>query len=238
MKKIFFLLLIGSLHYSLLAQHNKLTRKEKKEGWQLLFDGKSTKGWHTFNKPTIGSAWKIKDSALVLDASEKENWQIRNGGDIVYETDYTNFHLKIEWKVAKNANSGIMFFVKEDPKYKYPWETGIEMQVLDNNGHPDAKINKHRAGDLYDIIAAKPETAKPAEEWNAAEIICKDGKLEFWLNGIKVVETTLWTDEWRKMVAASKFKAMPDYGTLQTGKISLQDHGDVVAFRNIKIKKL
>lgn len=238
MKKICLLALICCIHNFLFAQHNKLTKKEKKQGWQLLFDGKSTSGWHTYNKTTIGSAWKIKDDALVLDATEKETWQGKNGGDIVFENEYANFHLKMEWKVAKNGNSGIMFYVKESSKYNYPWETGIEMQVLDNDGHPDAKFIKHRAGDLYDIIAANPETAKPAEEWNAVEIICKDGKLRFWLNGTQVVETTLWNDEWKKMVAASKFKAMPDYGTIQTGKISLQDHGDVVAFRNIKIKKM
>jgi hypothetical protein len=112
------------------------------------------------------------------------------------------------------------------------------MQVLDNERHPDAKIHKHRAGDLYDLIACKKEVVKPAGEWNKAEVKCKDGKVELYLNGTEVVETTLWDDNWKKMVAESKFKTMPDFGTYKTGKIALQDHGDDVWFRNIMIRKL
>jgi hypothetical protein len=209
------------------------------EEWTPLFDGQTTNGWHTYGKDAVGKAWKVSDSTLYLDAANKKDWQTSDGGDIVTENEYDNFHLKLEWKIAKNGNSGIILFVKEDPdKYTYTWNTGPEVQVLDNDGHPDAKINKHRAGDLYDLIASSPETVKPAGEWNQVEIISNNGQLEIHQNGTKVVSTTLWDDNWKKMIAGSKFADMPDFGTFKSGKIALQDHGDGVWFRNIMIKEL
>ncbi|WP_276499194.1 3-keto-disaccharide hydrolase [Pontibacter litorisediminis] len=207
--------------------------------WTPLFDGETTNGWHTYGKDAVGKAWIVDDSALHLDASNKKDWQTSDGGDIVTEEEYGDFHLQLEWKVAENGNSGIIFYVQEDTaKYDYTWNTGLEMQVLDNNGHPDAKIKTHRAGDLYDLISSSPETVKPAGEWNQAEIISKDGHLVFHLNGEKVLETTLWDDNWRQMVAKSKFADMPGWGTFKSGKIALQDHGDNVWYRNIRIKRL
>ena len=218
---------------------NVLTDQQKTEGWQLLFDGESTKGWHKYGGKPVGSAWKVADGALYLDTTIKENWQIKDGGDIVSDSAFENFHLKLEWKIAKDGNSGIMFYVHEDTvKYKWPWETAPEMQVLDNSGHPDSKIIKHRAGDLYDLISCSKETAKPAGEWNLAEVKCLNGKLDLFLNGENVVSTTLWDDNWKKLVAGSKFVKMPDFGTYKKGKIGLQDHGNAVWFRNIMIKKL
>ena len=217
---------------------NALSEEEKKEGWELMFDGVSTKGWHKYKADTIGHAWKVVDNTLFLDASEKSDGKIVGGGDIVSDGEYDNFHLKYEWKVSVNGNSGVIFYAQENEKYKYPWETGPEMQVLDNNGHPDAKITKHRASDLYDLISASPETVKPAMEWNAAEIKSQNGQLEFYLNGEKVLSTTMWDENWNKLVAGSKFRNMPDFGKFKKGKIGLQDHGDNVWFRNIKIRKL
>lgn len=212
---------------------------EKEDGWQLLFDGKTTKGWHKYGGQAVGSAWKVRDGYLFLDTSEKENWQIKNGGDIVSDEEFENFHLKLEWKIAKNGNSGIIFYIHEDKtKYNWPWETGPEMQVLDNNGHPDAKIIKHRSGDLYDLISCSKETTRPYGEWNLAEVKCVNGKLDLYLNGENVVSTTVWDDNWRKLVAGSKFKNMPGFGTYKKGRIGLQDHGDEVCFRNIRIKRL
>lgn len=218
---------------------NQLTREEKKDGWELLFDGKTTKGWHKYGSNTIGSAWKVKDGCLFLDTTEKENWQIKDGGDIVTDKEFENFDLQLEWKIAKDGNSGIIFYIHEDKsKYNWPWETGPEMQVLDNDGHPDAKIVKHRAGDLYDLISCSTETVKPHGEWNLAEIKCINGKLDLYLNGVNVVSTTLWDDNWKKMVAASKFRNMPGFGTFSNGHIGLQDHGNEVCFRNIKVRQL
>jgi hypothetical protein len=219
--------------------NNQLTEAEQKEGWQLLFDGSTTKGWHNYGNKPVGAAWKVSDGSLHLDATEKDNWQIKGGGDIVCDSVYGNFHLKLEWKIDTAGNSGIMLFVNEDTiKYKYPWMTGPEMQVLDNALHADSKIPKHRAGDLYDLIACSQETVKPALEWNQVEIKNKDGQLEFYLNGVNVVKTTLWDDAWKKMVAASKFKEWKDFGTYKEGRIALQDHGNHVWYRNIMIKKL
>ncbi|MGB8191638.1 MAG: DUF1080 domain-containing protein [Chitinophagaceae bacterium] len=217
---------------------NTLTDAQKSEGWQLLFDGNSKKGWHVYNNKTDGSAWKVADGALYLDTSQKKDWQVVGGGDIVTDDEYDNFHLKLDWKVAPKGNSGIILFIKEDAKYEHTWHTGPEMQVLDNAGHADSKINKHRAGDLYDLISSSAEPVKPAGEWNQVEIISNKDSLEFHLNGVKVIGTTMWNDSWKKMIAGSKFKAMSDFGTYKKGRIGLQDHGDLIWYRNIMIKKL
>ena len=216
-----------------------LTEEEQKDGWISLFDGQTTKGWHKYGNKPIGSAWKVVDGTLHLDASQKDNWQIRDGGDIVSDEEYDNFHFKLEWKIDTCGNSGVIIYIHEDSvKYKWPWMTGPEMQVLDNKCHPDAKIIKHRAGDLYDLITSAPETVKPALEWNLAEVKSLNGNLEFYLNGTKVVSTTMWDEGWKKMIAGSKFKSMKDFGTYKKGRIGLHDHGNNVWFRNIKIKKL
>ncbi len=204
-----------------------------KDGWQVLFDGKTTKGWHTYGKTTVGNAWKIADGAVYVDPSIKE------GGDLVTDNEYENFDLKLEWKISKNGNSGIMIFVKEDAaKYNETYVTGPEIQVLDNEGHPDGKITKHRAGDLYDLIKSSSEPVKPVGKWNQAEIIANKGKLQIFLNGTNVVTTTMWDDKWKQLIANSKFKDMPDFGKFNKGRIALQDHGNTVWYRNIKIKKL
>ena len=206
---------------------------------QTLFDGKSTQGWHKYGGGPVGPAWKITDGTLFLDATEKENGKVKGGGDIVTDEEFENFDLHLEWKISKAGNSGIMFNVHEDTtKYKTPYETGPEMQVLDNDGHPDGKIPKHRAGDLYDLIACRKETVKPVGEWNQVEIKLLRGKLDFFLNGENVVSTTLWDDNWNKMVANSKFKTMPGFATFRKGHIDLQDHDCTVWYRNIMIQKL
>lgn len=221
------------------SNKNTVTQTESEDEWIALFDGETTKGWHTYGKETIGEAWKVEDGVLYLDASQKEGWQVVGGGDIVTEEEFDNFHFKMDWKISENGNSGIIFYVHEDfEQYNFPWQTGLEMQILDNDGHPDGKIHKHRASDLYDLIPCSEEVANPVGEWNTAEIVSKDGKLDFYLNGKKVVSTTLWNDEWKEMVANSKFASMPGFGTYKKGKIALQDHGDNVYFRNIMVKRL
>jgi len=213
--------------------------KSRVNTMQTLFDGQTTKGWHKYGGGPVGPAWKIADGVLYLDAAEQENGKIKGGGDIVTDEEFENFELHLEWKISKAGNSGIMFNVHEDTaKYKTPYETGPEMQVLDNDGHPDGKIPKHRAGDLYDLIACRKETVKPVGEWNQVEIKLLNGKLDFFLNGENVVSTTLWDDNWNKMVANSKFKTMPGFATFRKGRIDLQDHDCTVWYRNITIKKL
>jgi len=221
-----------------MIKENSLGEEEKSDGWQLLFDGNTKNGWHVYNNKSDGHAWKIDNGTLHLDPREKKDWQTVGGGDLVTDEEFENFHLKLEWKLDSAGNSGIIFYIKEDPKYEHTWHTGPEMQVLDNAGHADARINKHSAGDLYDLIASSPQTVKPFGEWNAVEIIANNGLLEFHLNGTKVLSATLWDDNWKKMVAGSKFKEWPDFGTYKKGRIALQDHGDKVWYRNIKIKRL
>jgi len=223
---------------SSLSEDNALTEAERQDGFVLLFDGKTKSGFHVFNKTTDGSAWKIDDNSLHLDPKEQHDAQTVGGGDLLTTEEYENFHLKLDWKVDTAANSGILLYVKEAPSYKRTWHTGLEMQVLDNQRHPDAKIIKHRAGDLYDLITSSPETVKPALEWNKVEIISNNSLLEFSLNGTKVLSTQLWNDNWKKLIEGSKFKPFRDFGTFKKGRIGLQDHGNKVWYKNIKIKKL
>lgn len=221
------------------ADVNRLSVKEKKEGWRLLFDGTTTKGWHKYGNEPVGLAWQVKDGVLMLDTTKQKDGQGNNGGDIVTDEEFENYHLQLDWKIAKGGNSGIIFNSHEDKaKYEYSWYTGMEMQIVDNSGHPDAKFIKHRAGDLYDLISSSTENAKPYGEWNHAEIKCMNGKLDLYLNGVNIVSTTLWNDNWKKTVANSKFKSMPDFATYKKGRIVLQDHGNEVQFKNIKIMNL
>ena len=212
---------------------NVMTNDQATEEWQPLLSGNSLTGWHAYGKNTIGQSWKVQDGELTFDPS------VKDGGDIVTDEEYENFHLKLQWKIDSGGNSGIMFYVHEDTsKYQNTWNTGPEMQVLDNERHADAKINKHRAGDLYDLIAANPESVKPAGEWNDVEIKSENGNLLFKLNGTDVVQTTMWDDNWKNMIANSKFKEFEGFGTYKKGRIALQDHGDKVYYRNIMIRKL
>lgn len=225
------------------APINQLTNKEKNDGWLLLFDGKSTDGWHSYGKQTVGKVWTVKDGAISFNKAEEKNLTKDDAGDLVTNDEFDNFHLKLDWKIGPKGNSGVIFYIHEDPsKYPATYNTGLEMQILDNGtptklGHSDAKIFTHRAGDLYDLVPSK-EMANPQGEWNHIEIKSLNGKLDFYMNGEHTLSTTLWDDNWKQMVAISKFKTMPGFGTFQKGKISLQDHGEDVWFRNIKIKKL
>jgi len=212
---------------------NVLSKAEKAAGWKLLFDGKTKAGWHVYNNNTNGSAWKVADGALYLDPAVKDG-----AGDIVSDGEYENFHLKLEWKLEAGGNSGLIFLAQEHPKYKYSYYTGPEMQIIDNKSHPDAKNIKHRSGDLYDMISAKPEATRSSSEWNQIEIICNNAKLQLKVNGATVVSTTMWDDNWNDMISKSKFKSLKDFGTFRKGRFDLQDHGNKVWFRNIKIKQL
>jgi len=216
------------------AQQNQLTDQEKKEGWKLLFDGRTSKGWHTYNKKTFGEGWKVSEGTLFRDTTAVK----KEAGDICTDEVFENFDLKLQWKISKDGNSGVMFLVHESPEYDAPYLTGPEMQILDNEGHPDGKIIKHRAGDLYDLISSSSEPVRPVGEWNDAEIRLDHGKLTLYLNGVQTVTTTLWDKQWNDLVKGSKFAKMPGFAKYKSGHIDLQDHGHDVWFRNIKIRKL
>jgi cytochrome c len=217
---------------------NTLTEKEQQSGWKLLFDGRTTAGWRKYRGEKAGKAWKVKDGALYLDTSNKKDWQTGDGGDIITAEEFENYELSLEWKIQKCGNSGIIFNVVESDKNEYVWNTGPEMQVLDNICHPDGRIEKHRVGNLYDLIDSKYVAANPPGEWNRARIIANHGKYELWLNGYQIVEVDMTSQAWRDLIRGSKFKDMPDFGKSTKGHIALQDHGDAVWFRNIKIKEL
>jgi Domain of Unknown Function (DUF1080) len=220
------------------ATPNTLTPEQKAQGWILLFDGLTIQGWHTYGHSTVGSAWTVDAGTIHLDASAKNGYQVKGGGDLVTDSVYKDFDLTLEWKISKGGNSGILFDINEDPKYKETWNTGPEMQVLDNDGHSDGKIKKHRAGDLYDLIASSSEPVHSVGSWNQIEIRLHNGKLDLFMNGVNVVSTTMWDDAWWALVKGSKFASMPGFTKTQSGKIALQDHGNDVWYRNIKIKRL
>ncbi len=212
----------------------------QEKGFTSLFDGKTTKGWHSYGRPVAGNSWKVLDGALYNDPTYKKDESEKRGScDLLTDKEYENFHLKIDWKISNNGNSGVILWVQEDTaKYKQTYFTGPEMQVLDNDGHADGKIFKHRAGNLYDLVAGKEGAVKPVGEWNTSEIISNKGKLDFVLNGVTVMSTVYGDDNWKQMIAGSKFKAMPDFGKIFRGHIALQDHGNEVWYKNIMIKKL
>ncbi|MEO6682872.1 MAG: DUF1080 domain-containing protein [Ginsengibacter sp.] len=221
---------------------NLLSKTEAADGWELLFDGQSLNGWHSYGKNAAGKVWTINNGAIYLNAKNKQNLPKEESGDLVTNNEYSNFHLKLDWKISPKGNSGIIFYIHEEPsKYGATYQTGLEMQVLDNGtptrlGHNDAKIYTHRAGDLYDLIAAK-DAVKPQGEWNQVEIKSLNGQLDFYMNGEHVLSTKIWDEQWNEMVAISKFKDMPGFGKYRSGKIALQDHGDDVWYKNIKIKR-
>lgn len=219
---------------------NKLTPKEKKAGWVLLFNGKDFSGWRQCNGTAMPANWIIEDNAMKVIVGKGKNPGEGSNGDILYgEKKFRNFELSIDWKASKMANSGIFFDVREVPG-KPIYYAAPEVQVLDNDNATDNKIASHLAGSLYDMIAADPKTVHPAGQWNTIVIKVKNGKVEHIQNGVKVVTYTLWTPEWDKLVENSKFKDFPGFteGISKEGYIGLQDHGYPVWFRNIKIREL
>ncbi|ACU64676.1 3-keto-disaccharide hydrolase [Chitinophaga pinensis] len=237
MKHIIPVLALSLLTLSASAQTpNTLSKKEKKAGWKLLFDGKTTQGWHTYLKTEPSAAWKVQDGALSLDQDAKKNGA--PGGDLVTNDEYENYELSIEWKISEGGNSGIIFGVHEDPKLGATYLSGPEMQVLDDQKHPDGKFTKHNSGDLYDMKKSEKYAAKPVGEWNTAVIRKKDGKLTFWLNGVQTIDVTMGSDEWKTLLDNSKFKTWKAFGQYPKGHIALQDHGDQVWYRSVKIRQL
>lgn len=212
---------------------NQLSESEQAEGWVLLFDGTSTQGWKGYNQDAVPAAWVVEDGTLSLDTAQLET----GGGDIMTAGTYENYELRLEWKISPNGNSGIIYNVVEG-EHPNTYNTGLEMQVLDNEGHPDGKIEKHRTGDLYDLVKSSEEPVKPVGEWNQIRLVQKDGVIEHWVNGVKVVEADTNTPEWAELIAGSKFSEMPDFAKSPGGHIALQDHGNKVWYRNIKIKEL
>ncbi len=222
---------------------NKLSDQEQAQGWILLFNGKTGEGWRGVNKTEFPAGWIVEDGTLKCVGSGMGEAGAANGGDILYAPkQFSNFDLKMDWKISKGGNSGI-FYLGQEKKGWAIWKTAPEMQILDNDLHPDALLGKdgnRKAGSLYDLIPAKPQNTKPAGEWNSIEIICYQGTVVHKQNGETVLEYHLWTPEWNELVKNSKFPTLnPDWANVpKMGYIALQDHGNDVWFRNIKIRPL
>jgi hypothetical protein len=202
----------------------------RKGPWIALFDGTDLNAWRNYKSETVSPKWQVQNGELVLTG--------RGGGDIMTREQFENFELEMEWKISEGGNSGVFFNVVESDTLRRVYHSGPEIQIVDNDGHPDAQNQKHRAGDNYDLQACSKETAKPAGSWNKMRVVVNNGHVEHHLNGVKVVEYQLWSPEWEEQVRQSKFHKFPAYGRAKKGHIALQDHGDPVYFRNIRIRRL
>lgn len=209
---------------------NELTAEERAQGYKLLFDGKTAENFRGFKKTTLPPAWQVVDSELVLIPGATGT-----GGDIVTKESYSDFELRFEWKIWKGGNSGVFYRVDEAVG---AWSTGPEYQLLDDDLHPDGRKPETSAASNYAMMAPSRDVARPVMEWNESRIIVRGDDVEHWLNGYKVVSYRLGSPEWQALKEKSKFASLPQYGTIKTGPIVLQDHGNRVAFRNLRIKRL
>jgi len=220
---------------------NELSAKEVKDGWTLLWDGKTSEGWRGAKLDVFpDKGWVIENGVLKVLANDGS--ESTNGGDIVTVRQYTDFILSVDFHITPGANSGIKYFVQTDLNRGAGSAIGCEFQILDDELHPDAKlgVNGNRTvSSLYDLIPAKKETAGfDKHKWNNARVIVQGDHVEHWLNGVKVVEYERNCQTFDALVAYSKYKVWPNFGNFKSGHILLQDHGDEVWFKNIKIKEL
>lgn len=224
----FILILIGN---NIIVGQNNLSEKEKQEGWKLLFDGKTTNGWRTYGIDDI-SGWKVIDGILYNSGIGSDH-----GGDIITVDEYENFELYFEWKITKESNSGVFYNVNESAG-KAIYESGPEYQLIDGKGWPTKLATSQLSGANYAMNAPVNGKVKPLNKFNSTKIIVRDAHVEHWLNGVKVVEYELWSDEWKQNISNSKWKDHPKYGIFKKGHIGLQDHGGLTMFKNIKIKDI
>jgi len=223
---------------------NKLSAAEKRQGWQLMFDGKSFTNWRGYNRQDIPPVWIIDNGTIKVDAGRRIEGDRTSTGDIIFDKQFKNFEFAFEWMISEVGNSGI-FFLGQEIQGRPIYRSAPEYQLLDNANHPDAKQgkdNNRMAASLYDMIPAVPQNAKPFMQWNSGKIVVNNGKVEHYQNGVKVVEYTLWTPEWLNLIENSKFKGWEEMinvgGEKRQGYIGLQYHGDDIWFRNLKIREL
>ena len=217
------------------AQDNTLTEDEKKAGWKLLFDGRTTEGWRGYKKDAMPPGWKAVDGVLVRVSGGAGGKGAGGGDDIVTVDDYENFELSLEWKIAPGGNAGILYRVAEQAATS--WHESPEMQVLDNAKFP-TRDKRQLAGACYDLYAPSKDLTKPAGEWNRVKLVVDGARVEHWMNGEKIVEYEIGSDDWNQKVAASKFKDKPTFAKATKGKICIQDHSDRGEYRNIKVRVL
>lgn len=209
------------------SRHNTLTADEVAEGWELLFDGASLDGWRAYDRPELPGGWNVVAGLLTRTGP---------GGDLMTERVFRDFELSLEWRVEERGNSGIFYLAAQGEENIY--HSAPEMQVLDDERHPDGRSELTSAGANYGLHPAPRGVVNPAGEWNHARIVVDGGRVEHWLNGEQIVEYQIRSPEWEALVAASKFSQWPAYGQAEEGHIGLQDHGDPVWYRNIKVRVL
>ncbi|GAO31221.1 3-keto-disaccharide hydrolase [Geofilum rubicundum] len=226
------------------APVNTLSALEEEEGWMLLFDGETFNGWRGYTRDDIPSAWSIDSAAIKINGSGAGEAGAEDGGDIIFDQKFKNFELKFEWKVSKGGNSGVFYLAQELDSFPI-WRSSPEYQILDNENHLDARLGvdgNRKSASLYDLIPAKPQNSKPFGEWNTGSIVVYKGTVLHYQNDELVLEYHLWTPEWEQMIADSKFAGWEEFlnagGAERSGFIGLQDHGDDVWFRNIKLKEM
>lgn len=219
--------MIGALAISLLSMATLGGAPQQTGGWKPLFDGKTLNGWHTYKQQQVPEGWKAQDGALVRVAS---------GGDIVTNDEFGDFELVLEWKISDGGNSGI--FYRAVDGQKEIWHMAPEYQILDNTKHADGKSALTSAGSCYALYAPVRDVTKPVGQWNETRIVAKGKHVEHWLNGTKLLEYEIGSSDWSARVAASKFKAYPHFAEQPRGRIGLQDHGNLVWYRNIRIREL
>jgi len=207
---------------------NTLTAAEKADGWQLLFDGKSLDQWRGYKKEGLPGGWKVQEDGTLA--------RVGGGGDLISKEQFASFELQLEWKISEGGNSG--FFYRATEAHNAIYESAPEMQVLDNQKHGDGKNPKTSSGANYALIACPKDVTKPVGDWNAVRLIIKGNHVEHWLNGEQMLAYELGSPEWVELVKKSKFANWPDYGKAAIGHIGLQDHGNLVWYRNIKLRAL
>jgi len=214
------------------VQHNTLSSQEQAKGWTLLFDGKSMDQWRSYLKDEL-SGWVVEDGTMKALGHGGDR-----GGDIITLREYENFELSLEWKISPGGNSGILYLVHEDTAYRQVYHTGPEFQLLDDLGWEGDLEDWQKTGANYAMHIAYNPDLKVAGEWNTAKVLKDGDHVEHWLNGKKLVEYQLWTDDWKSRVKSGKWNSFPAYGQYRKGHISLQDHGAVTWFRNVKIREI
>ena len=230
--------------WAMAAEPNTLTPQEQAAGWKLLFDGRSTTGWHTYGKQTVtAKSWLVHDGCLVIP---KGNGRPNgSGGDLVTNAIFTNFEFQFEWRVGPGGNSGVEYLFTEGEKRTasfYPGDTGdsplgFEYQVLDDAPHAKNTANR-LAASIYSLVAATGKTLRPAGEFNQGRVIVDGNHVEHWLNGRKVAECELGSPALQRIIASSKYKPYPGIGVKRATALALQDHGEEVAYRNLKLREL
>ncbi|MEQ9023287.1 MAG: DUF1080 domain-containing protein [Pseudomonadales bacterium] len=209
------------------AGDNQLTDAEKTTGWRLLFDGHSMSQWRNYQQTGLSEKWQVKSGEMVLTEA--------GGGDILTKESFDNYELKIDWKISEVGNSGIFVMVDEEGPQIY--SHAPEIQLLDNENHWDNKFDNRLSGSLYDLIASPKSSHKKAGEWNQVRILLEDTHLQVWQNQVQTVDIHIGSEQWDRLVAESKFATWEGFGQNAGGHIGLQDHGDVVSFKNIKVRE-